>query len=58
MESVPNCITMTSIQAAQQQYISEWHDSFVNYIGGVLSVVEMMENILALLMRIRRALSR
>ena len=24
----------------QQQYISEWHDSFVNFIGGLLSSVE------------------
>lgn len=26
----------------QQQYISEWHDSFVNFIGGLLSVVESL----------------
>ena len=24
----------------QQQYISEWHDSFVNFIGVLLSFVE------------------
>ena len=26
----------------QQQYISEWHDSFVNFIGGLLSFVESL----------------
>lgn len=26
----------------QQQYILEWHDSFVNFIGGLLSVVESL----------------
>ena len=26
----------------QQRYISEWHDSFVNFIGGLLSVVESL----------------
>ena len=26
----------------QQQYISEWHDSFVNFIGRLLSVVESL----------------
>ena len=26
----------------QQQYISEWHDSFVNFIGGLLSLVESL----------------
>ena len=35
---------MESIQAALQQYISEWHDNFVKYIGGLLSVVGAMEN--------------
>lgn len=35
---------MTNIQAAQKQYISEWHDNYVKYIGGVLSMVEVMEN--------------
>ena len=35
---------MDSIQAAQQQYISEWHDNFVKYIGGLMSMVEVMEN--------------
>lgn len=33
-----------SIQIAQQQYIIEWHDNFVNYIGGLLIIVEVMEN--------------
>ena len=36
--------SMTNIQAAQQQYISEWHEHFVKYIGGLLSVVGVMEN--------------
>lgn len=35
---------MVSIQLAQQQYISEWHDDFVNHIGGILGVIEVMEN--------------
>ena len=35
---------MSDIQIVQQQYISEWHDNFVKYIGGVLSMVEVMEN--------------
>ena len=35
---------MTSIQIAQQQYISEWHEEFVKYVGGLLSMVEAMEN--------------
>ena len=35
---------MDSLQIAQQQYISEWHDNFVNYIGGLLSLVGAMEN--------------
>ena len=35
---------MDNIQATQQRYISEWHDSFVNYIGGLLSLVGVMEN--------------
>lgn len=26
----------------QQQYISEWHDSFVNFIGGLLGLVESL----------------
>ena len=26
----------------QQQYISEWHDSFVNFIGRLLSLVESL----------------
>ena len=36
--------SMSDIQIVQQQYISEWHDNFVKYIGGVLSMVEVMEN--------------
>ena len=36
--------TMDSIQIAQRQYISEWHDNFVSYIGGLLSLVGTMEN--------------
>ena len=35
---------MNNIQIAQQQYISEWHDNFVNYIGGLISLVGAMEN--------------
>ena len=35
---------MDNIQLAQQQYISEWHDNFVNYVGGLLSLVGAMEN--------------
>lgn len=35
---------MANIQIAQQQYISEWHDNFVNYIGGLLGLVEVMMN--------------
>ncbi len=26
----------------QQQYISEWHDNFVNFIGGLLGFVESL----------------
>lgn len=44
MGSALNCITMINIQVAQQQYISEWHDDFVKYIGGILAVIELMEN--------------
>ena len=33
---------MNNIQLTQQQYISEWHDNFVNYIGGLLGIVEVM----------------
>ena len=35
---------MVNIQIAQQQYISEWHDNFVSYIGGLLGLVEVMMN--------------
>lgn len=35
---------MDSIQIAQKQYISEWHDIFVSYIGGLMSLVVAMEN--------------
>ena len=35
---------MINIQLAQQQYISEWHDDFVNHIGGILGIIEAMEN--------------
>ena len=35
---------MESIQIAQEQYISEWHDNFVSYIGGLLSLVGVMED--------------
>ena len=35
---------MDNIQVAQQQYISEWHESFVKYIGGLISFVGAMEN--------------
>ena len=33
---------MNIIQIAQKQYISEWHDDFVNHIGGFLSLIEVM----------------
>lgn len=33
---------MNTIEDAQRQYISEWHDDFVNYIGGLWSIVEAM----------------
>ena len=35
---------MDKILIAQQQYISEWHDCFVKYIGGLLGIVEVMMN--------------
>ena len=35
---------MDKIQIAQQHYISEWHNNFVNYIGGLLSLIQAMEN--------------
>ena len=35
---------MDSIQIAQKKYVSEWHENFVNYIGGMLSLVGAMEN--------------
>lgn len=35
---------MDTLQIAQKQYISEWHDGFVKYIGGLLSLVGAMEN--------------
>lgn len=35
---------MDTLQISQTQYISEWHDNFVNYIAGLLSLVEVMEN--------------
>lgn len=35
---------MINIQLLQQQYISEWHDNFVNYVGGLMSLVGAMEN--------------
>ncbi len=40
-----NSITsMANIQIAQQQYISEWHDNFVNHVGGILGIIEVMEH--------------
>ena len=35
---------MDTLQISQTQYISEWHDNFVNYIGSLLSLVGVMEN--------------
>lgn len=35
---------MDNIKLVQQQYISEWHDNFVNYVGGLMSLVGAMEN--------------
>ena len=36
--------TMYNIHPSQHQYISKWHDTFVSYIGGLLSLVGAMEN--------------
>lgn len=35
---------MVNIQIVQQQYISEWHDNFVNHIRGILGIIEVMTN--------------
>lgn len=35
---------MTSTQLLQQQYILEWHDNFVNYIGAILGTIDVMMN--------------
>lgn len=35
---------MTNTQLIQRQYISEWHDNFVNYIGAILGVIQVMMN--------------
>ena len=35
---------MDNIQLAQQKYISEWHDNFVNYIRGLISLVVAIES--------------
>ena len=35
---------MEGIQIAQREYMSEWHDNYVKYIGGLLSLVGAMEN--------------
>lgn len=35
---------MNTVENAQRQYISEWHDDFVNYVGGLWSIVEVMMN--------------
>lgn len=35
---------MNNIQVVQQQYISEWHNNFVSHIGGILVLIEVMEN--------------
>lgn len=35
---------MTNIQLLQRQYISEWHDNFVNYIGGIFGIISVMMN--------------
>ena len=35
---------MVNIRISQQQYISEWHDNFVNYIRRLMSLVGAMEN--------------
>lgn len=34
----------TELQVAQRQYVSEWHDNFVNHIGGLIGIVEGMMN--------------
>ncbi len=35
---------MTNTHLSQRQYISEWHDSFVSYIGGMLGTIDVMMN--------------
>ena len=35
---------MTNTQLLQRQYISEWHDNFVDYIGAILGIIQMMMN--------------
>ena len=35
---------MTNTQLLQRQYISEWHDNFVNYIGVILGLIQVMMN--------------
>lgn len=35
---------MDKIQIAQKRGISEWHDNFVSYSGGLMSLVVAMEN--------------
>ena len=36
---------MDNIQLAQQQYISEWHDNFVNYIGGLDKIEKLNKDL-------------
>lgn len=35
---------MTNTQLLQRQYISDWHDNFVNYIGEILGAIQVMTN--------------
>lgn len=32
------------MNTTQQQYIAQWYDNFMNYIGGLMSLVGVMEN--------------
>lgn len=35
---------MVNFPISQRQYISEWHDDFVNHLRGILGLIEVMEN--------------
>ena len=38
------CYDTNNLTTTQAKYIEEWHDSFVNYIGGLISLIVAMEN--------------